>query len=121
MKTLRLRIDLTGIELKEEEKKLSPTQFSTRVIKNVLISYGEKQGPGKHYRGFNKVERKLLYSLTTLFKEAEEQKAEFVSLSDDEAKFIQRCFRDGVFIPNELVQKVEENVDNMKGEGKWII
>ncbi len=113
MKTLPLKLDLKGIKLADEEVKLGPVGMSLRIINNVINVYGDRQVAGKHYRGFNKPDRRILYELMAKFRIAKETKCEALELEDKEAAFIQRCFT-AEFMPNEVVSLVEANVDGMK-------
>lgn len=116
MKTLKLDLDLKDMKLSDEEKKMGPVGMSLRIINNVISTYGDSQGPNKHYRGLNKHDRKSLYTLMSLFKAAEKEKLAGIELDDKEIKFLQRCFT-VEFMPNEVVALVEANIEAL-GENK---
>lgn len=106
-KKLNLKIDIIGLELGEEEKKLSPIELCTKIISNVMYGYSSQ------VRGLPKNERKQFYNINKIFDKAIKENIEEVELDSTDVGFIKKCFRETKLNPNDLLEKVENMIDNI--------
>jgi hypothetical protein len=109
IKKLNLKIDITGLELGEEEKKLTPIGLSTRVMSNVMFGYSTQ------VRGLSKPERTQFWRIGKQFDKAVKEGIETIELDSTDAGFIRKCFRESKLNPSELLERVESLVDSMEG------
>lgn len=110
MKTLRLNLSTEGLDLIEEEKKKSPIELATIVIKNMmLISASQSQ-----HRGMDEEERRKFYKISDVFDKAVKEDLESVELEDDWFGQIKKAKREGRFTPSNLWRRVEELIDEVK-------
>ena len=106
MKLLSLKVDLDGLNLRDAEvKDMTSQELMVRVIKNIILSYGQKQ------RGLGEEERRKFYKLSDALEKAAEEKKEEVELEDDWFGFLKKCKRESTLFPDSLLRKVEEAID----------
>ena len=102
MKTVSLTIDITKLNLSEEDKKKSSQSIVSSVIQNVILGYGQQQ------RGFDEKERRQYYKIADALELAEKEnktrknKLDLTTLKDDQNKT-----KDS---PNPLLYNTENNV-----------
>jgi len=108
MKTLKLAISLDGLNLSEEDKKMSGIEIATKVIQNVISTYSNQ------LKGLTKPERTQYYNIKSLFDTAVKDSLEEVSMEDTDMGFIRKCFRETKLNPNDLLKRVEDNIDGVK-------
>ena len=106
MKTLNLGISLEGLNLDAETVKLSATEIATKVIKNVIVAYGQAQ------RGLSEEERRLFYKVSDALEAAKD--ATEVALEDTWFGFVKKCFKDSRLMPDLLLRRVEEKISEVK-------
>lgn len=104
MKRLNLIIEKEGLNLKEPKK--TPNQLTVEVIKNACKGYGLQKG------GFKKKERKLFYKVCDDLDNALDKDS--LELEDNRAEFIQKAFDEIKLNPNELIRRVEINVEQIE-------
>lgn len=109
MKTLKLLIDISTLNLSEEDKKVSPIVLASRVIGNVLYNYSQQVS-----RGLLKSDRTTFYAISDILSVAEKENKEEIELADEFVGFIRKCFRETKLNPSELLRKVEEQIDEIK-------
>jgi hypothetical protein len=105
MKVLNLAINLEGLSLGEEEKKLTTIELATRIISNVMYSYSVQ------VKGLNKPERNQFWKINNLFDKAAKDKEEMISFEDGDFGFIKKCFRETKLSPSDLLERVEKAID----------
>jgi hypothetical protein len=108
VKELSIVIDISGMNLGDDEKKMSPKELTSNVINHVMLSYSQL------VKGLSKTERKQFYRIGELLDEAVKGTAETIQLDDSDAGFIRKCFREAKLTPNNILKKVEEKVDEIK-------
>jgi len=108
MRKLKLVVDLTDLQLPEEDKQKSPIEISTQVIENVIFNYAQQT------RGLSEQERRLFYKISDLFDEAKTKKLEEITIDDEYAAFIRKAFRESRLFPNKLLRQVEDNITETK-------
>lgn len=111
-KILSLEMDLEGLVGIEEAKKkpdYKPQTFAVNVIKNVLTGYAQV------LKGLVQQERKQFYDVIDCLDKAVTADQKEVSLPSESAGFIRKCFREARLTPNDVLRRVEELVNNMKG------
>jgi hypothetical protein len=108
VKKLSVVIDNDGLNLGEEEKKMTVTELFTNVVTHVLLSYSQQ------VKGLFKSERVQYYEIINKLKEAEKNKLEEINLDDGTVGFLKKCFRETKLTPNNILHKVEEKVDAIK-------
>jgi hypothetical protein len=106
MKTLKLDISLEGLNLNDDDKVRSPSQLCGDVIKNVIVAYGVR---GQN-RGLTEEERRKFYKISDILEKAEDS----VELEDDWMGFIRKCFKETPLIPDKLLRRVEEKIEEVK-------
>ena len=109
MKTLNLKISLDGLKLGEEDNKKSPIEMSAIVIKNIMLGWASQQ-----QKNMPEEDRRKFYKIADLFDKAVKENLDSVELEDDWMGFIRKCKREIGLMPNELVRRVEEKIDEVK-------
>lgn len=112
VRKLNLKINTEGLELGEEEKKLSPIELCTRIIGNVMFGYSTQ------VRGLSKSERQQFWKINKLFDKAVKENIEVVELDVNDSGFIRKCFRETKLNPNNLLERVEATIDAIEGYTK---
>ena len=110
-KTLNMEISLEGINLDPADKKKTPVQIFVDVTKNIMLNWGAAQNNG---RGMSEDDRRKYYKISDVLEKAIKEKAVEVELQDDWIGFLRKCKREGIFIPNPLVRRVEEKIEEVK-------
>ena len=88
-KKLNLQIYLKDAHLPKEEKDSSPIELSSRVIRNIMLSYSQKTiGFRGQTRGFDKLERKQYWIISDVLDKAVKEKQAEVELDDKLIGFI---------------------------------
>ena len=108
MKTLNLITDLSSLTLTEEDKGKSSQELVTTIVKNVILTWGMEK------RGLNEEDRRKFYKISDAFELALKEKKEFVDLEDDWIGFLRKVFREANLMPNNLLRKVEELINEIK-------
>ena len=108
MKILKLLIDLEGLNLSDNDKKMSAIEISTKVIQNVISTYSNQ------VKGLSKSERNQYYTIKALFEKAVKDSLVEIDIEDNDIGFIRKCFRESRLNPNDLLKRVEDNVDSIK-------
>lgn len=106
MKTLKLVIDLEGLNL--EEKK-SPQETVVNVIKNIILNWAANEKK----RGMNDEERRKYYKICDALEAAVKEGKEAVELEDDWMGMIREARKSGL-MPNNLLRRVEALIDEVK-------
>lgn len=106
-KVLNLKLDITQLNLSEEDKKQSVQYIINKVIENVILGYGQVQ------RGFDEKERRLYYKIADALELAVKDNSDMISLEDDQAGFLKKCFRESKLLPNTLLRQIEDLVNNI--------
>jgi len=109
MKTVSLIIDITDLNLGEEEAKMTPVELVSNVINHVLMSYSQQ------IKGLNKPERNQVYEIDEKLKIAVKDKLDKIEIEDTTCGFLRKCFRDTKLTPNSILKLVERNIDNIEG------
>jgi hypothetical protein len=109
MKKIKLMIDIAELELNEEDKKKSPVEMSAIVIHNAVYTYSQQN------RGLTKEERGQYYTLDFELDKAKKDNLEEIEVDDKICGFVRKCFRESKLTPTKLLQKVEQNIDNIEG------
>jgi hypothetical protein len=107
MKILKLSISVEGLELKNETK--NPIELATKVIKNVILIWGNQK-----QRGLNEEDRRKFYKISDLFDKAAKENMETVEVEDDWMGMIKKSFMEALLTPDELLRRVEENVFDVR-------
>lgn len=107
MKTVELKLDLSKLQLTEEDKKQSAQKIINNVIQNVILAYSQQQ------RGFDEKERRQFYKIADALDLAEKENKETVELEDDQAGFLKKCFTETKLMPNQLLRQVENLIINI--------
>lgn len=109
MKTLDLKIDLEGVNLGDALKDKQPVEIVADTIKDMLYAYATQE------RGLTGEDRRKIYkindALDAVVKSTNGGSPCEVQLDDDWMGFLKKCKRDGKFLPNKLLQKVENLID----------
>lgn len=108
MKTLSLKIDISDLNLNPTEKDMSYQEIFSRVIVNSIMSYSQQS------RGLLKEERNMIYTIDDSLKTAVKGKKDSIELDDKVFGFIKKCFRETKLEPNNLIRKVENNIDSVE-------
>lgn len=108
MKIVNLSFDTTSINLGEEEKKMSPIDLSVAVITNVMSGYANQM------HGLPSGERKIYFQIKDTLDEALKNQTTEVELESTLVGFLRKCFREAKLTPNNILRKVEENIDAIK-------
>jgi hypothetical protein len=106
-KVLSLKLDIEKLNFSEEDKKQTSQSIISKVVENVILSYAQTQ------RGFDEKERRQYYKIADALELAVKDNAEMVSLEDDQAGFLKKCFRESRLLPNNLLRQIEELVNNI--------
>ena len=109
MKNVSVIIDVTDLNLGEEEKKMTPVELVSSVINHVLLTFSQQ------VKGLNRIERYQVYEIDEKLKTATKDKLEKIELEDTTCGFLRKCFREVKLTPNHILKKVEENIDNIEG------
>lgn len=108
MKQLSLNVDLTKLNLTEEDKVKNSADIVLQVIDNIIITYAQQS------KGLVESDRKAFYSIHDKIEKSKLEKfAEgdnYIELSDEELGFIRKCFRETKLIPNDLLRQIEDNI-----------
>lgn len=106
MKLLSLKLSTEGLNLRDAEvADLSGAELAVRVIKNIILSYAQKQ------RGLGEEERRKFYKLSDALEAAVESKKDSVELEDDWFGFLKKCKTDCSLMPDTLLRRVEELIE----------
>ena len=109
MKTINLKISLDGLNFNDEDSKKSSVEMCTIVIKNIMLGWANQQ-----QKGMPEEDRRKYYKITDIFDKAVKENLETVELEDDWMGFIRKCKREVGLMPNELLRRVEEKIDEVK-------
>jgi hypothetical protein len=109
MKKVPVIIDITDLNLGEEEKELTGVDLFGNVIRQVILAYS------KQINGLVKGERQQFYEIDTKLDLARVNNLEFIELEDNTCGFLRKCFREAKLNPNKLLEKVEEIINNIEG------
>ena len=107
MKSLNLTVDVSKLELSEEDKKRTPEDISAKVIENIILVYAQQK------RGLDARERKQFYGIKQTLDNAIKNNISVVELDDTDGGFIKTCFREARTMPNDLMKQIEQNIENM--------
>jgi hypothetical protein len=102
MKVLELKLDMSKLNLSEEDKKSTPASIVGDVLKTVIVGYSQQQ------KGLNQPERKQFYTITDILDKAALDNKDKIELADTEMGFIKKCFRETKLTPNNLLRQVED-------------
>jgi hypothetical protein len=102
MKTLSLKVDLSTLNISDEDKQKNGAEVATNIIKNVIYSYATQN------KGFTEDERRIYYKICDAFDVVIKDKKEEVILDDSYIVFIKKVFKETRLIPNDLLRKIEE-------------
>lgn len=105
MKTLRVKVDLEGLELGTEDKDKSPVEIASLVLKNIIMGYAASK------RGLDEGERRKFYKICDALDEAQKTEAEEIQLEDDWMGFLRKCKREATLLPGPLLRRVEDLID----------
>lgn len=105
MKELSLVIDITNLNLGEEDKKSSPLELFIHVLYSVLRGYSQQM------KGLQKFERYQVYEIEHKLKEALNNKADKIKFEDTTFGFLKKIFTESKLNPNELLELIEKNID----------
>jgi len=108
MKKLGLNIELGNLNVTEEDKKKSPIEITTTVIKNILLGYAQQN------RGFNEDERRQYYKICDIFDLAVKENKEEIEIDDAYLALIKKSFKETKLMPNDLLRKVENLLTEIK-------
>jgi hypothetical protein len=109
MKKVPVVIDISDLNLGDEEKNITPTDLFGNVVNQVILSYS------KQINGLNKTERNQFYEIGEKIDLAIKEKSEVIELEDNTCGFLRKCFREAKLNPNNLLKKVEKIIDNIQG------
>jgi len=107
MKTLNLKIEVEDV-FKDTKEKPNITETFTNVILNSMLQFSQQK------RGFTKKERIQYYRISKEFDKAVKESKESIEIDDELFGFIRKCFNDGSFTPNTLLERVEKNIDEVQ-------
>jgi len=107
IKVLELKLDLTKLNLAEEDKKNPPAAIVGDVLKTVIVGYSQQQ------KGLSQPERKQYYIITDVLDKAIANNLLEIELNDTEMGFIKKCFRETKLTPNNLLRQVEDLLENV--------
>jgi len=107
-KLVKLSFDTTALNMGEEDKKMSAVDLSVAVMTNVMNSYATQ------VHGVLASERKIYFSIKDILDEAMKRQLEEVEMEDSLVGFIRKCFRETKLTPNNILRKVEENIEAIK-------
>jgi hypothetical protein len=107
-KVVKLSFDTTSINLGEEEKKMSSVDLSVAVITNVMTGYANQM------HGLPSGERKQYFQIKDMLDEAMKNQTTEIELENSLVGFLRKCFRETKLTPNNILRKVEENIDAIK-------
>ena len=110
MKTLRLNVNLEGLQLTKDDKDKTPQELSTLVLKNIIFNWSSTG----NRRGLTEDDRRRYYKILDLFDKAVAEKLETIELDDDWFGFIRKCKRESELLPSPLLRRVEELIDEVK-------
>lgn len=102
MKTLNLKIDLSTLNISDEEKKKNSVEIVVNIIKSVILAYATQS------KGFSEEERRIYYKICDAFDLVIKEGKEETILDDNYAIFIKKAFKDTKLMPGDLLRKVEE-------------
>ena len=105
MKKLSLNIDTKDLNLSEEEKKLTSAELFSNVVYFVIMTYSQQ------IKGLQKIERKQVYEIQKLLKEAIDNKSEEVEFEDITFGVLRKVFTETKLNPNSILERVEKNID----------
>jgi hypothetical protein len=106
MKTINLEISLDKINLPDAEKDKSPSEVCALTIKNICFQWFQQQKSTEE-------DRRKFYKICDVF-EAVQKDTLSVDLEDDWMGFIRKVKREVALIPNDLIRRVEEKIDEVK-------
>lgn len=107
-KIVKLSFDTSSINLGEEEKKMSSTDLSVAVISNVMTAYANQM------HGLPSGERKIYFQIKDALDLAQKNQSSETELESTLVGFLRKCFREAKLTPNNILRKVEENIDAIK-------
>jgi len=110
VKKLRLSFDREGLNLPKDDGERTPAELSSIIIRNMIIGWATSG----QSRGLNDDDRRKYYKICDAFDAAIKNKAEEVELDDEWMGFIRKAKKDCELIPNELLRKVEANIEAVK-------
>jgi len=110
VKKLRLSFDKEGLKLPKDEEDKSAIELSTIIIRNMILSWAT----ANQKRGLGYDDRRKYDKICDVFEAAAKDKTEEVELEDDWMGFIRKCMRECELIPNKLLRKVEELIEDVK-------
>jgi hypothetical protein len=105
MKEFNLNIDLTELNLNEEDKKKPAKDIISVVISNTIYTYSTQM------KGLLQAERKLFYTISTVLENTVKSDSDLANFEDGEWGFIKKCFRETKLTPSALLKKVEEAIE----------
>ena len=105
MKILSLNIDTKNLNLAEEEKKLTSAELFSNVIYSVITAYSQQ------VKGLQKVERKQVYEIQRILREATANKKEEVEFEDITFGILRKIVAETKLNPNSILELVEKNID----------
>lgn len=108
MKTLSLKLNIEGLKLNDEDSGKSPAGLMCLLIKNLILGWGSQN------RGLSEDDRRKFYKISDAFDTAIKENAETIDLEDDWMGLIRKAKRDAQLIPNDLLRRVEELIDEVK-------
>lgn len=108
MKKLPMCLDLTGIKIDEESKQKTSHEIFANVVEQMMVGYINQQ------QGAQEQDRALFYDVRRAVRKAAAEQAESVELEDAWWGFLKRVRRDGKFIPNDLLERVEDIFSSVK-------
>jgi hypothetical protein len=112
MKTLKLGIDIKGIEKELKgtpEEKLPGRDICIMVIKNIVMNWAQTT-----QRGLTEEERRIYYKISDAFDKAIAEKLDSIEIEDNHMGLIRKAFREGKFTPSPLLRRVEEALAETK-------
>lgn len=109
MKTLKMIVSREGVKLPPEDEVRSDQGLVAEVIKNIILNYG-----AQHQGGLTEEDRRLYYKLADIFEKADKEKLESVELEDNYFGLIKKCKRETMLMPNLLIRRVEELIEEVK-------
>lgn len=107
MKTLKIVVDTTNLQLSPEELAKSTQAAVIEGFKSIILNYGNQS----QRRGLTEEERRLFYKMLDIFDAAIKSNAESVELEDTQFGFLKKAKREVTLTPNLFTRRVEELVD----------
>ena len=108
MKILNLNLDIKDVNLSPEDINKSNQEVMITVLKNVCVAWSGQK------KGMKEDDRRVYYKLCDDLEKAVNEKKKEVNLEDRRIDFLCKCFKEGIFTPNTLLQRVEELVWQVK-------